>query len=97
MIGIVVNDFDSIIKKNEYCILDLNEKILNITNNCNELFKNISSSDLKFLTKKLEEEIQQFNNVKFKIESYQTALKNVLLSYIEEDEELTKNFSQIVP
>jgi len=97
MKGIIIQDFELIIKKNKYNIEETNEKMTDICENFVELKKNISSPDLNFLINKLESEINYFKNIKLKIDSYQTTIKNVLASYKNEEEELAINVNQITP
>jgi len=97
MMGIIVNEFNSIINKNQSNISSLEENITDIETNYSELSKNVNSSDLKFLTRTLEKELQNFDNIKLKVESYQNVLQKMVASYIAEEEELANNINQIIP
>lgn len=91
MKGIIVNDFELIIKRNANNIDDVKESINDIKKSFNELSKSINSNDLKFLTSKLDLELNQFNNIISKINAYQTTLKNVLKSYQFQEIEIARS------
>lgn len=97
MKGIIVSDFELIIKRNEYNIEDVKQNIQDIKKCFNELSKCIKSNDLKFLTNKIDLELDQFKNVVSKINAYQTTLKNVLKSYQFQEIEIAKDIKRLTP
>lgn len=97
MKGIIVNDFETIIKRNE---LNMNEvkKDINKINNClASLNRNFYSDDLKTLFYKLESEINQLYNVRIKIEAYHTVMQKVVLSYKQQAQDLARSINHLSP
>lgn len=97
MMGIIVSDFELIIKRNGYNIENVKQDILDIKQSFNELSKLINDNDLKYLTSKIDLELDQFKNVVSKINAYQTTLKNVLKSYQFQEIEIAKDIKRLTP
>ncbi len=95
MKGVIVDDFESNLKSNSLYIGEVSDYVEDIKNEFNSLTKNISGKSLDFLTSKISVELDQFKKVKKKINAYQNVLRNVLLSYQRESEELTKNIRNL--
>ena len=97
MKGIIVNDFELIIKRNNYNGSDVNKSISKITKSFSNVKKYASNDDFKSLLSKLETEINQFTNIKNKIEAYQDVLMGVLNAYRQQAEELAKSINRLTP
>ena len=95
MKGVIVDDFEANLKSNSLYIGEVSDYMDDIKNEFNSLTKNISGKSLEFLTSKVSVELDQLKKVKKKISAYQNVLRNVLLSYQREAEELTKNIRDL--
>jgi hypothetical protein len=95
MNGVIIDDFESAIKKNKAQIEEINKEIKKINTEFNDINKNLSGKSLDFLTAKLYTELTQFKNLKLKLNGYQTTLKNVLLSYKNQSDALVESLNKI--
>ncbi len=95
MNGVIVGDLELIIKKAGLNASDVKSNISAIKHDFSNLSQSIGSNDLKFLISKLDLELLQFQNVVTKTEAYITTLKNVLMSYQYQSEELVKDLNNL--
>lgn len=97
MKGIIVSDLELIIRRNDSSITDVDQNIRHIKKDVSDLVRSINSADLKFLTNRLDLELNYFNNVMLKINSYQNVLQGVLKSYKQQAEEIAKSINKLSP
>lgn len=97
MKGIIVSDLELILRRNDSSIADVDQSIRHIKKDISDLVRSINSTDLKFLTNRLESEMSYFNNVMLKINSYQNVLQGVLKSYKQQAEEIAKSINKLSP
>lgn len=95
MNGVIVDDFESAIKKNKAQIEEINKEINKINTEFNDINKNLSGKNLDFLTAKLYSDLTQFKKLKLKLNGYQTTLNNVLLSYKNQSDALVESLNKI--
>lgn len=81
MMGIMIDDFELLLKKNDAILEDVINDITKIQSNCLKAASNLNSNDLNFLTDKFCIEINQLSNSMNKLNAYQTTLKSVCTSY----------------
>lgn len=81
MKGIAVEELDMLIKKGYNEVDSVKGNIQGVRSSFYEMRRCIRCTDLAFLTKNLETEISQMNNVVKKANAYQSFLKSVLMSY----------------
>lgn len=97
MKGIIVDDFELIIRKNASNVNELKKDISKLNQNISGINRHCTNDDFKHLIQKLNLEINQFKNVKLKIEAYEYVLRGVLNAYQEQAEELTKSINRLTP
>lgn len=97
MKGIIVSDFETIIRRNEINVNEI-KKDINKINNCQaSLSRYANSGESKELFNKLNNELNQLNNVKKKIDAYQLVMQKIVLSYKQQARELARSINRISP
>lgn len=97
MKGIIVSDLELILRRNDFIVTDVDQSIRHIKKDVSDLVRSTNCTDLKFLTNRLELEMNYFNNVMLKINSYHTVLQGVLKSYKQQAEEIAKSINKLSP
>lgn len=97
MEGIIVNSFESLMKNTDVISDDLASNISELRSAFLELRKTIRCSDLSFLTDKLSKDISQLNILIRKANSYQSSLKNILMAYKYQEQQIAASINRITP
>lgn len=95
MMGIMPDDFDLLLKKNDTILKDVLNDLSKVQNSCLSVNSNLFSNDLKFFNNKFNLEIIQLKNVSNKLNGYQNTLKSVLEGYQKQSKQNvidTRNF-----
>ena len=94
MRGILVGDMELAIKKNQYYVDELTENLSSIYTDCNSLlnlFDNINFSSFK---SKVNININEFKNIKQRLDSFGLVLRNVYDGYIMQANEISQQVSK---
>lgn len=97
MKGIIVNDFEAIIKRNSFNINEVKKDVNRIYNCQASLSRLFSFGDSKVLFGKLNNEINELDDVKKKIDAYQEVMQKIILSYKQQAQELARSINRISP
>ena len=97
MNGIVVADFESLIKNSELRITDVNEDLQKLRSASLDLRRSIRNSDLSFLTENLYNEINESSNMINKMNGYRMTLRNVLRSYKYQEQGIASAIRRFTP
>ena len=81
MMGIMTDDFNLLLKKNDSILSEVIDDLNKIKNHGVDIPSCITSNDLKFLNDKLVLEINQLNKALNKLNSYQNTLKSIYSGY----------------
>ncbi len=97
MSGIVVTDFESLIKNSEIRISDVNDSLQKLRTASLDLRRSIRNSELSFLTENLYFEITESSKVISKLNAYRATLRNVLKSYQNQEQRVATTVSRFTP
>ena len=95
MMGIIPDDFELLLKKNDTMLKDVLNDLSKVQNSCLSVNSNLFSNDLKFFNNKFNLEIIRLKNVSNKLNGYQNTLKSVLEGYQKQSKQNvidTRNF-----
>lgn len=97
MRGIVVSDFESLIKNGDMKINEIRDEIQQLNTDSLELRRSISSSELSFLTDNLYYEVKENSKVTKKLGAYQVIFNNVYRAYKDQVEEVATAIKRVTP
>ncbi len=97
MSGIVVADFESLIKNSELRISDVNDSLQKLRTSSLELRRSIRNSELSFLTENLYYEITECSKVINKLNAYRVTLRNILKSYQYQGQRVASAIKRFTP
>ncbi len=97
MNGIIVDDFERIIRRSSLYADNVKSDITKIKNNVQTISTFFKGGELNFLNNKLLLESQQLNNVLTKMQDYRVTLNNVLLSYHQQSAQIVEDIKRIMP
>ena len=81
MKGILANDFELLLKKNAVILEDLSNEISNVKTSLSDLSGEFKSSELNFISNKINLGLLQLDNVFKKTAAYQSVLSGVYEGY----------------
>lgn len=96
MIGINVDNIDTLIKKNNLYLSSFNNNSRRLVNAINDLNECYSGSSLEYLFKEPINEIKNIQTISNIIENYSNVLYGVKVSYQRQDQNLKDNASRII-
>ena len=97
MSGIVMADFEALIKSCELRISDVSECIQKLRDASLNLRRSIKNSDLTFLTENLYLDIVESSKMVSKLNSYRLTLRNVLKSYQYQAQNIARTVGRFTP
>ena len=97
MSGIVVADFESVIKNSELRISDVSEALKDLNEASLNLRKSITTSQLSFLTDNLYSTIKECRKMVNKLTAYRMTLINVLRSYQNQEQTIVSAIRRVTP
>ena len=97
MSGVVVTDFESLIKNSELRISDVNDSLQKLRTASLELRRSIRNSELSFLTENLYYEITESSKLINKLNAYRITLRNVLKSYQYQEQRVVSAIKRFTP
>ena len=95
MIGVNINNLDTLIKKNNLYLSSFNDDSKKLINCINELNACYSGNSLEYLFSEPMNEIKNINTISKVIESYSTTLSGVKDSYQKQDLNLKTQISHM--
>lgn len=96
MIGVNVDNIDTLIKKNNLYLNSFNNNSRRLVSAINDLNECYSGSSLEYLFKEPINEIKNIQTISNIIENYSNVLYGVKVSYQRQDQNLKDNASRII-
>ena len=97
MSGIVVADFESLIRNSELRISDVSDDLQKLRSASLDLRRSIRNSDLSFLTENLYFEVNEGSKMINKLNGYRMTLRNVLRSYQYQEQRVAATVRRFTP
>ena len=97
MHGIVVSDFESLIKNIDLDMSNINESYTRLQTAVSNLKTSIGTSSLSFLVEKLNNEVRENRKAINKINAYNLVIRNVLNSYYNQEEAVATAIRSVTP
>lgn len=96
MMGIMTDDFNLLLKKNDAILIDVLNDLSKVQRSCLSLNSNLNSNDLKFFNNKFDLIINQLNKASNKLNGYQNTLNSVYLSYQNQLEQVVIDSKKLI-
>ncbi len=97
MRGIVVGDFETLIKNSDIVLSDINEKLQSLRTASLNLRRSIRSADLSFLTDNIYANISENSKIVSKVRSYNTVIRSALTYYRNQEQEMASTMRRATP
>ena len=90
MKGILVGDMELAIKKNQYCVDELTAILSSIYTDCGSLLNLFDNINFSAFKSKVNINLNEFANLKQRLDSFGLVLRNVYEGYIMQSNEITQ-------